>query len=350
MKRIHWFLLAIASITLLILLFSYINRDRMMDRMIEMAMDRATFKTEYLDDMDGIRVFTLGTASPIPDDYNQTGTAVFAGGFFFLFDVGDGVVKEAEKLRLPLPSLSAVFISHWHSDHYIELPHVINRTWQLGRSAKLDVHGPKGLDSILFNTHAFLLHENLNRVAHHGDSVMNTSIAGTNAFEIETGTQDFAVLFEKNDVKITTFEVCHPPIEPSYGFKIEYKGKSLVISGDTKEDCDNVKRFAAAADMLIHEAMLKDVFFKSSEMNNGASNSWGNRRNAKIAEDITEYHTSPLHVGKLANEAQVKSLVLNHFAPVPSNIILSRRYRFAVRRNYKGPLKLAKDGSEYYID
>ena len=77
MKRIYWFIISAVGLTLLILLYSYINRDRMMDRMIQMAISRATYHFEYLEDKEGIRVFTLGTASPLPDDYNQSGTAVF---------------------------------------------------------------------------------------------------------------------------------------------------------------------------------------------------------------------------------------------------------------------------------
>lgn len=345
MKKIYWFLIAAVSFTLLILLFSYINRDRMMERMIDMAITRATYHTEYMDDTEGIRVFTLGTASPIPDDYNQTGTAVFVGGKFLLFDVGDGVVKEAEAQRLPLPQLDAVFISHWHSDHYIELPHVINRTWQLGRDKELNIYGPKGMDSILRFTLQMLEPEIENRIAHHGDSIMARSLSGAIPHEIRTNGKS-AIVFNQDGVRVTSFDVCHPPIEPSYGFKIEYNGKSIVISGDTKEDCDNVSEFAQNADLLLHEAMLKDLFIKSSELNNGN----GQARNAQIATDITEYHTDPVDIGILAQESGVKSLVLHHFAPVPSNIILKRRYRSAIRKNYLGPLSLATDGQEYYIN
>ena len=119
----------------------------------------------------------------------------------------------------------------------------------------------------------------------------------------------------------------------------------MVISGDTKEDCTNLLKHAQNADVLIHEAMLKDLYIKSSEISNGN----GNKRNADIAKDITDYHTDPLEVGILANKANVRKLILHHFAPVPSNIILRRKYRFAIRKNFKGPLSLAKDGKEYYV-
>ena len=345
MKRIYWVFIAVIAITLLILLFSYINRDRMMDRMIEMGMNKSDFKKELLEDFDGIRIFTLGTASALPDDYNQTGTAIFAGGFFFLFDVGDGVVKEAEKLRLPLPSLDAVFISHYHSDHYIELPYVINRSWVLGRKDNLTIFGPPGIDSILKGIDIMLQPENQFRIDHHGNENMNLQVSSSVSEEIRTATDNSAVIFDKEGVKVTAFEVCHPPITPSFGFKIEYKNKSVVISGDTKENCNNLLKYAQNADVLIHEVMLKDLVIKSSEINNGN----GNKRNADIAKDITDYHTDPFDVGILADKANVGKLILHHFAPVPSNIILRRRYRFAIRKNFKGPLSLAEDGKEYYV-
>ena len=216
MKRIYWVFITVIGITLLILLFSYINQDRMMERMIEMGMNRSAFKKELLEDLEGIRIFTLGTASPLPDDYNQTGTAVFAGGFFFLFDVGDGVVKEAEKLRLPLPLLDAVFISHYHSDHYIELPYVINRSWLLGREKNLTIIGPPGIDSIVKGIDIMLHPENQFRIDHHGNDNMDLLVSSPVSKEILTANGNSTVVFDKNGVTVTAFTVCHPPIKPKF--------------------------------------------------------------------------------------------------------------------------------------
>ncbi|MEE9374383.1 MAG: MBL fold metallo-hydrolase [Saprospiraceae bacterium] len=346
MKKIYWFLIAIVVITLLVLLFSFINRDRMMDRMIEMAMSKSANKIEYIEDRDGIRVITLGTASPLSSDRNQTGTAIFVDGMFFLFDVGYGVIRQAELEKLPLNKLSGIFLSHWHSDHFIELPYAINRSWQLGRKHPLDIYGPEGLDTVLIGVSQFLKYENENRVSHHGSEVMNPLIAGVNSRTIDMRGSVSTILYQQNELRITAFEVCHQPVTPSYGFRIDYKGKSVVISGDTKEKCHTLEDFAKGTDLLLHEVMLKDVFEKSSKRN--AKN--GNERNAKIAQDITKYHTSPIDIGIMAQRAGVKKVVLHHFAPVPSNLIFERRYKSDLSKNYKGAISLAEDGNEYYVE
>lgn len=346
MKKIYWFLIAAVAVTLLVLLFSFINRDRMMDKMIEMGMSRAQVKTEYLEDKDGIRVITLGTAAPIPSDRNQTGTAVFVGGFFFLFDVGYGVVRQAEIENLPLSNLTGVFISHWHSDHFIDLPYAINRSWQLGRRYPLDVYGPEGLDTVMIGIDQLLKYENANRIAHHGTEVMPPIGATVNQRIMDLRGRLSGIMFQQDDLKITAFEVCHDPVNPAYGFRIDYRGKSVVISGDTKENCNTLEDFAKGTDLLLHEVMLKDVFEKGSEI----MKSTGNERNAHILEDIVEYHTTPEDIGIMANRAGVQKVVLHHFAPVPSNLILERRYKADIGKHYKGPVSLAEDGNEYYIE
>ena len=91
--------------------------------------------------------------------------------------VGDGVVTKAEQMNLPLNELDAIFITHFHSDHYIDLPYLINRSWVLGRSKNLNVYGPEGLYNILASNYDFLELENKHRVDHHGSDLMNTKYA-----------------------------------------------------------------------------------------------------------------------------------------------------------------------------
>ena len=318
----------------------------MLDRMIEMNMNNANGNLEYLDDKDGIRVITLGTAAPVPSDRNQTGTAVFVNGKFFLFDVGYGVVRQAEIEKLPLTKLSAIFITHWHSDHFIDLPYAINRSWQLGRENVLEIYAPEGIDTVMQGIDQFLKYENEHMIEHHGIEVMNPKLRSAWPKNIDLRGRLSSIVYQDGDLTITAFRACHEPVEPNFGFRIDYKGKSVVISGDTREKCNTLEDFAKDTDLLLHEVMLKDVFIKAKEISENS----GNTRLAKISEDITEYHTSPVDIGIMANRAGVKKVVLHHFAPVPSNLILSRRYQSDVKKNYKGPVSLAEDGSEYYVE
>ena len=112
--------------------------------MLDQQIKRLNQSNDLLEDKNAITVFTVGTSSPLPGNRAQTGTAVFVNGHFFMFDVGDGVVQKAENMGLPLNQLDGIFITHWHSDHMMDLPSLISRSWLLGRTNDLDLYGPDG--------------------------------------------------------------------------------------------------------------------------------------------------------------------------------------------------------------
>ena len=115
-------------------------------------------------DTENIYVYTVGTSAPLPGERVQTGTAVIVNGHFFMFDVGDGVVRRAENMGLPLNRLDGIFITHWHSDHFMDLASMVSRSWLLGRSNKLHLYGPDGTDSINQSIKGYLHLENKHRL------------------------------------------------------------------------------------------------------------------------------------------------------------------------------------------
>ncbi len=291
---------------------------------------------------DEITVFTIGTGSPLNTSRVQSGTAVFIKDKFFIFDVGDGVVSKVEEMNLPLYELDAIFITHFHSDHYIDLPYIINRSWVLGRNKDLNVFGPKGLENILESNISFLELENKHRVDHHGANIMNDKYAFgiSNEFIIEKNQK---IIYDFDGVKITAFNVDHYPVEPSVGYSIEYKNKKVVLSGDTKAN-DLVFEMAKNADLLIHETILNSLLkntvkvLESKEM----------YRNSHIVDDIQNYHTPPNEIVKLANKANIKTLVLHHLIPAPDNIIIKKLYEKQIK-GFNGKVYLAKDGDKFIV-
>ena len=291
---------------------------------------------------DEITVFTMGTGSPLNTRRVQSGTAVFIKDKFFIFDVGEGVVTKAEEMTLPLNELDAVFITHFHSDHYIDLPYLINRSWVLGRNKDLNIYGPEGLKNILDSNYDFLKLENKHRVDHHGSEIMNTKYAYgvSNEFKIEDNKK---IIYDSDEIKITAFNVDHYPVEPSVGYAIEYNNKKVVISGDTKAN-ELVFEMATNADLLIHEAILNSLLkntvkvLENKEMH----------RNSHIVHDIQDYHTPPNEIVKLANIANVKTLVLHHLTPSPDNIIINKLYEKQIK-DFNGKVYLAKDGDKFIV-
>jgi len=300
--------------------------------------------TELLDNTEDIIVYTIGTAAPIPSSRSQTCTAIFVNGEFFVFDVGDGSVKELENQNLPLNKISGVFLTHLHSDHFIDLPALVNRTWLLGRSKILPVFGPIGTEKIMTNVENMLEIEHQYRVDHHGD-IMNIEESKTLATEITTPHNGASKVYQQNGITITAFDVGHEPVSPDFGYVIEYKDKKVVLSGDTNKN-KNVIKHAQNADLLIHEAMLFDLIDQISKLTNDK----GLSRNAKILADISDYHTSNIEAAEVAAEANVKHLVLSHLAPVPDRKVISRQYTQGLSKIFDGEITLADDGDKFIIN
>ena len=299
---------------------------------------------ELLNDKESIRIYTVGTASPIPGERVQTGTALMVNGHFFMFDVGDGVVRKAENMGLPLNRLDGIFITHWHSDHMMDLPSLISRSWLLGRTNELHLYGPDGTDTLNQAINQFLHLENKHRVDHHGHEIMDISKARAIAHEFKNVQGGKEVIYQQDGITITAFDVDHQPIEPAVGYVIEYKGKKVVISGDTKKN-DIVLKMAQDADVLIHEVMLMSVIAELEAQLKTA----GMSRNEKIVHDIQVYHTSPADVAEIADKANVKKLVLHHFAPPPDLLPIKNLYKKEMKA-YNGEIHFANDGDLVIVE
>lgn len=297
-----------------------------------------------LADKESIRIYTIGTASPMPGQRVQTGTAIIVNGHFFIFDVGDGIVQKAENMGLPLNRLDGIFITHWHSDHMMDLPSLISRSWLLGRSNELHLYGPDGTDTLNQAINQFLHIENSHRVAHHGAETMDITKARAIPHEFNNVQAAKEVIYQQDGIKITAFDVNHEPIEPAVGYALEYKGKKVVISGDTKKN-DMVLEMAENADVLMHEVILNSLI-KEMEVQLKEA---GMNRNGKIVHDIQDYHTSPAEVAEIASKAKVKKLVLHHFAPPPDFIVVKNLYKQELR-GFEGEVHFANDGDLIVVD
>ena len=298
---------------------------------------------QFLKDTESIRVFTVGTAAPLPGERVQTGTAVMVNGHFFMFDVGDGVVRRAENMGLPLNRLDGVFITHWHSDHFMDLVSIVSRSWLLGRNNDLHLYGPDGTDSINQSIKGYLHLENKHRVDHHGHQIMDISKVHAIPHEFKNVQNSKLVIYQQDGITITAFDVDHSPIEPAVGYAIEYKGKKVVISGDTKKN-EMVLEMAKDADLLLHEIILNSLLEQMTPVlkENNLS------RNAKIIHDIQDYHTPPAEVAEIAATANVKKLILHHFAPTPDFRVIKNLYKKELR-GYDGPIVFANDGDMFVV-
>ena len=345
MKKIGYILLIIILLACFVGVFVFINQDKLIDRFIAQRTASAQLRTELLDRDNSIKLVTVGTGSPLPGDRVMSCNAVFVNGKFFLFDVGDGAARALEQFRLPVTHLDGIFITHWHDDHYMDLPEVINRSWLRGRQKELFVYGPDPLDSIMQGVQTFLHIDRKFRLAHHGEALMDTSVAHAHSRTIDLDGNESIVVYDDDGVVITAIAVKHEPIHPSLGYRIDFNGKSLVISGDTDKSSNLIKH-AVDADILLHEALAFDFIERAEQI----QIELGHTRNAQILKDIRDYHTNPVEAAEVAHEANVKKLILTHLGPAPENPISRTFYTRGMSEIFSGSILLAEDGDLFVIE
>ena len=293
---------------------------------------------------DDIQIVTVGTGTPMSANRASTATAVFIKGHFFLFDIGPGAVREAELAKLPLSEIEAVFITHWHSDHFMDLPNLINRSWVQGREHHVTVYGPSGLKPVMFGVEYFTRIENELRLEHHGQDLMDPEYGIALSQEFSFKESKIIPLYSTDGINISAFQVDHRPVDPAAGYLIEYNGKKIVISGDTRKS-ELLQEVARNADVLIHEVMLKSFV----EVGRSVAEELKLSRSARIMAEIQGYHTSPSEVAEIAEEAGVKKLILNHMAPSPDNLVIKNAYKKEMDV-YRGELVFSDDGDHFVVD
>lgn len=274
---------------------------------------------------DALRVAICGSGSPMPDPARAPAcTLVFAGGEIFVVDAGAGSWGRAARWRLPTDAVTTVLFTHFHSDHIGDLGEVNLQSWVGGRIAPLAVYGGPGIDRVVAGFNEAYALDRGYRTAHHGADFLPPEL-GVMAAHTIAGVAPGApvTVLERNGLKITAFTVDHNPVHPAFGYRFDYKGRSVVISGDTHLS-GNLAVAAEGADLLIHEAMMKDAV----RLMHDAALGRDNQRMAKIMADILDYHATPKEAADTAAKAGVPHLLLSHLIPpVPhwfSNIVFLR--------------------------
>lgn len=327
------------AILLATIAFVALGFPSVQDGLFKRAADRAmTEKQANLFDGDGLKVFICGSGSPLPSKKRaQACTAVFAGDVFFLVDAGTGSWETLQSAGVPAGRLRGVFLTHFHSDHIGDLSEANLNSWVMGRPGPLAVYGPSGVERVVAGENEAFASDALYRTAHHGTAIAPPQTAGLAARPFEPS--ESVVVYDRDGLKVTAFNVKHDPVVPAVGYRFDYQGRSVVVSGDTAYS-DNLVRIAKGADLLVHEAQANHMVKALEAAARGA----GNERLAKILSDIPSYHTSPIDAARAANAAGVKALVLTHFTPPPDNRIAREIFMRHVSSVREG-VRLAKDGA-----
>ncbi len=240
-----------------------------------------------------IEIILTGTGSPMVDP-NRAGpsTLVKAGETIFLADCGRGVLMRAAAVGVGAANLTAVLLTHLHSDHITDLSDVITTRWITSLvPAPLPIIGPPGTRAVVEATLAALAPDISYRIGHHADITAPPEVTVT---EYTAGQ-----VFHDGGVRIIAAATDHRPVEPTIAFRIEFDGTSVVLAGDSVP-CATLDALASGADALVHTAIRKDLVEQVP---------------VQRLTDILDYHSSVEQAAATAARAGVQTLVLTHYVP-----------------------------------
>ena len=262
-----------------------------------------------------------------PGSNMPTSTLLRIGGKTILVDAGLGAARGICDQGVALTEIDMIFVTHLHSDHYLELGPLIHTAWVAGLTRKIPVIGPAGLAeywSGFLNSMQFDIDL---RIRDEGRCNLESLV--------KLQTLKKGAVFDEEGLKVTAMQNLHPPIKDSFALRFDAFGKSVVLSGDTSF-MESMIDFAKEADLLVHEAMLlPGVDALCARMTNG---------DERLRTHILRSHTSAENVGRIAQNAHVKHLALNHFVPDGDPDFKDSDWENAIRENWDGPLTLGKDG------
>lgn len=308
-----------------------------------------------------LHIVLCGTGSPMPDPSRANAcTAVIAGGHVVIIDTGPGSWSRFSQTRIPASAIDTILLTHLHSDHIGALGEFAVQSWIAGRKVPLEIYGPgapegikpplnaeghaygtSGVNEVVQGFATAYDADDAFRIVHHDVDYLAPEGARMIPHEIAKMPLHVAVpVYDKDGLKISAFLVNHHPIEPAFGYRIEYKGRVAVVSGDTKK-FENVAFFAKDADLLVHEALDNDMV----RMIAGGLDQAGNPRLAKMARDTINYHTSPVEAAEIANEAHVQLLVFSHIVPPLPNALARHMFmRGVAEARGEGQTQIGYDG------
>ena len=267
-----------------------------------------------------ITVTLIGTGNPRPV-MSRFGPSILveAGKEKLLFDCGRGSSQRLYQLKNDFSALTALFFTHLHSDHVVGFPDFWLTGWVMGRDTPLRVWGPVGTEAMSTHlTEAFSFD-----IATRRD--LDEGLPGAG---VKLEAKDIAegVVYESNGVKVTAFNVDHGAVKPALGYRVDFGGHSVVLSGDTRYS-ENLIRFAQGADVVVHDVIDVEAYQKS-----------GTHFTPAQQQKVISHHTTPEQAGTIFSKIKPKLAVYSHIVPPEAPTLLEQ-----TRKTYGGPLEVGAD-------
>lgn len=284
-----------------------------------------------------IRVTVLGSGDPFVKASQASASLLMEVGNperdFFFFDLGSGAVANFDGLGLPVTATTKVFLTHLHADHVGDMPTLVWSLAKAGRRDPVEVWGPAGevpeLGTRAYAEHLAKAHawDMKSLDGHPGQSGAHTEVTEVPWDRTET-------VYERNGVRISSFPVIHI-LNGSVGYRLDYNGRSVVFSGDTRP-CHPLVDACDGADLLIHET------FPSAPV-------YAQKAGVPLAfaeQIVNGVHTSPGMAGKVFARAGARMSVMWHLAVDHETV---GPVYGEMRTQYDGPVTIAQDMTTFDI-
>ncbi|ESW68767.1 hydrolase [Mesorhizobium sp. LSJC285A00] len=254
------------------------------------------------------------------------------GGRTIVVDCGLGVTRGLVDSAVSLKALDLVFITHLHSDHVLELGPLLHTAWTAGLASPVTLFGPPGTGQYWRRFCQAMEFDIEIRIVDEGRPDIREM-----ASIVEFGEGE---IFAQRGLKVSALRVDHPPVTDCFALRFDHAGKSIVFSADTAF-FPPLAGFARNADILVHEAMLEEGIERLvARTGNGA----------RLKEHLLASHSFAEQAGRIASDAGVKRLVLNHLIPADDAAIGEADWEAAVRKSWAGDLTIARDGLVVNLD
>ncbi|MGQ0764017.1 MAG: MBL fold metallo-hydrolase [Acidobacteriota bacterium] len=274
------------------------------------------------------RLILLGTGGgPRPRKNSfASSQVIIVNDVAYVVDCGNGVAIQLARVGVPLPALRHVFVTHQHSDHNADYGNLLLLAWTSGLKTRVDTWGPPPLarmTRLFFELNAYDINM---RIADEGKVPLAPLV---HVHELTEG----GIVLQDENVTVRSVLVDHPPVNPAFAYRFDSRDRSIVISGDTKRS-DALVRLAQGADVLVHEALYVPAVERlAARVPNAAT----------LKKSILSHHTSVEDVGRVAEAAGVKTLVLSHFVPPDDPDLTDQMWIDGARSTYKGRIIVGKD-------
>ncbi len=341
-------LIVLGTLGLAAILGAFVFRGRIAEAAYTRAVSQNFGQDTLADLPDGLHVYMCGAGSPFADPHRAGPcVAILAGSRAFVFDAGSGGARNMTRMGFPMARIERVFLTHLHSDHIDGLGELFLPVWVTGgRAEPLPVAGPAGVEEVVAGFSAAYRIDASYRTAHHGPEIANPAGQGGvgKPIEMPAGPGGQVVLIDEDGLKITAFRVNHSPAEPAFGYRVDYKDRSIALSGDTVYDA-NLVSVAAGVDILFHEALNREML----AVMQAAAEANGQPILAKVFSDIPDYHATPADAGRAAAATDAGALVFYHPVPPLPSQSLDGMFAQAARLHYDGDMSVARDGRIYSL-